>query len=102
MPSGRRDTSVDRIGYDPTTRTYHVRHSSEDEEIPLVVEIVEAVAAITGTEPMAMEPLYSVLDPDALELLIRDAGGDVQATFTYEGCRVTVESGGEIVVELGV
>lgn len=90
---------LDRVGYDPMTETYHNRHTVEA-DFPLHVAIVETVSAIVGREPTAMSSLYSVLDPDALETLMSSAeGSDVQLSFAYEGCIVTVDSDGGIVVE---
>jgi len=90
-----------RVGYDPTTETYHNQHNW-DTGHPIYISIAQTVASVTGSEPTAMDPLYSVLDPDALDALLssrRDA--DVRLTFSYEGCTVTVKSSGEIAVRRG-
>jgi hypothetical protein len=89
----------DRVGYDPTTDTYHNQYDREDPD-SLCFMIVTTVSTATGEEANAMEPLYSAIDPDALERLISRGGGDtVRASFQYEACTVSVAGSGEIVVQ---
>lgn len=91
----------DRVGYDPTTDTYHSECNWEDSS-SLCLTIVETVSAATGKELTAMDPLYSVVDPDALESLLSTArGGNVQISFAFEGCTVSATDGGKVVVEPG-
>ncbi|WP_232700691.1 HalOD1 output domain-containing protein [Halobacterium wangiae] len=66
--------------------------------------IVVAVASATERDPLALPPLYSVVDPDALDALLattsaRNATRGITATFEYAGCTVTVEDPGRIHVE---
>ena len=90
----------DWFGDNPMTETYHAYHNWES-SAPLLLTIIEAVAAVTGREPTALEPLYSVLDPDALDALMDSAREtNVQITFTYEACAVSVAASGDIVVDL--
>jgi hypothetical protein len=63
--------------------------------------VVAAVAAETGADPMTLEPLYGVLDPDALDALF--AGDEstptappVRVEFTYAGCAVSVTGNGAV------
>ena len=89
----------DSTGFDPTTETVHSRFDADSD--PLVVSIVEAVAAVTNREPTAMSPLYETVDPEALaDLVTSDRERPVDVSFDYEGCEVTVSSDGRIVVEL--
>ncbi|RKD97418.1 HalOD1 output domain-containing protein [Halopiger aswanensis] len=89
----------DRVGYDPTTNTYHNQIAREDSD-SLCVTIIMTVSAVTGQEPYAMEPLYSVLDPDALEAcILHERKDSVQVSFSYEGCTVTIAGSGEITVQ---
>lgn len=75
-------------------------------EFDSVVEsVVFAVSALTGTDPVEMEPLYEIVDVDALEDLFAPKadgtpreGGTV--SFTYCGCVVTVEGTDQVTVEL--
>lgn len=71
---------------------------------PLSTTIIEAVAAVDGHQPMEMEPLYDVIDTDALENLFIPGFNDFPQTsghvsFHYNGAVVTVQTSGEIVVE---
>ncbi|WP_138006825.1 HalOD1 output domain-containing protein [Halalkalirubrum salinum] len=90
--------STDRFGYDPITETYHAQHDWTSDS-PLSITVVGVVAAVIGEEPMEMEPLYAVTDPDALDTLLSsgtEAG--IQVAFEYEEQSVTVTGHGEIVV----
>lgn len=67
-----------------------------EEGASITRQIVERVAAAEGVSPTDLEsPLYSVVDPDALETLCRQhpggtAGSDFEVRFTYAGYRVRV------------
>lgn len=66
-------------------------------------EVIFAVAKATGQDPVQMEPLNSVIDPDALDKLFQTSVGGSPRTggrvsFTMEGCEVTVRASGEVVV----
>lgn len=69
--------------------------------------VVTAVSAISGIAPIsetpsdresaqALEPLYSVVDPDALDSVFRTGRGNTapnrRVTFPYHGYEVTVHS----------
>lgn len=61
--------------------------------------VVTAVAEETGTDPMELDPLFNVVDSDALNTLLssHDAGSDgalLEVEFTYAGCEVRVASDG--------
>lgn len=65
---------------------------------PVSTTVVDAVAAAAGKEPHELEPLYHVLDPDALDGIFEDTGtpgthrvGRVE--FTYCGFEVAVSIG---------
>lgn len=66
-------------------------------------EVVFAVAEATGTDMTQLEPLYNVIDPDALDQLFQTPvnefpRSDGRVVFTMEGCEVTVHASGEVVV----
>ena len=95
--TGRLD-ELDRVGYDPTTDTYHNQYNWEDSD-SLCLTIVETVSAVYGLDSTAMEPLYSVLDPEALESILSSArGSNAQFSFRFQGCTVSITSSGEVVV----
>lgn len=63
--------------------------------------VVAAVAAETGTDPLTLEPLYEVLDPDALDALFdanesEAASAVTRVEFTYAGCEVCVTGTGSV------
>lgn len=73
--------------------------------------VVTAVASVSDKDPIprfsngtghseTLEPLYSVIDPDALDTLFDTTGietsDECQVTFEYEGLTVTVENGSQI------
>lgn len=60
--------------------------------------VVEAVAATTGVDPLALEPpLYDVVDPEALDTLLESGGTAV--SFEYDGHAVRVEETGRVYVD---
>jgi len=78
---------------EPTTEnetTYRI----SDEEAPSDA-VVLTVAAVTGTPPTELDPLYEYVDPDCLDAVMGSvAGGSTTSTpvinFRYERCLVTV------------
>lgn len=65
--------------------------------------VVETVAIAADREPMALEPLYDTIDPDALDTLVRSGGtnsanGMASVTFALEGHEATVQPDGTVVV----
>lgn len=90
----------DSVGYDPTTEAFHGQFDPDAESSAVVVTVVETVAAVSGSDPTAMPPLYDTVDPEALTALVASARDrPVEISFTYEACRVTVSSDGCVVVE---
>ena len=85
------DELVYRAEYDPETKAPSVA----------VVDVVERVC---DEDPA--EPLYAVVDPDALDSLLesrstRDRRGPPSVSFPYAGARVTVTADGRITVRPG-
>lgn len=61
--------------------------------------VVEAVASAGGWEPTAVpEPLYDVVDPDALDAFVASTD-DAEVSFTYMGYEVTVAGDGGVTVD---
>lgn len=70
---------------------------------PVSHRVIEAVADEREVDPLELEPLYRVLDPDCLDGIVREEpsllGRDPhRIEFTFGGCRVTVRSDGSIAV----
>ena len=86
---------------EPATESRHVQHSWES-GTPIYFTVIKAVSAITGQKPTAMEPLYSIVDPEAVETLMNSSrSGHVHLSFSYEGCTVSIERSGAVVVQTG-
>lgn len=68
--------------------------------------VVEAVADITGTDPMDLEPLYNHVDTTSLERLFEEASPEAprnrgHVVFPMAGCQIAVYADGTIVVDSG-
>lgn len=63
--------------------------------------VVTSVAQATGVDPLELEPLYNVVDPDALESIFAStdaSSASLELSFTMEGCEVVVRGDGEVTV----
>jgi hypothetical protein len=76
-----------------------VRHW--DQAGSLLITLIETVADLTDQRIDEVDPIHSVLDPDALEMIVESGHGvgGIQVSFEYEGCRVTISNSGEFVVD---
>jgi len=67
---------------------------------PLSQAIVETIAENEDVDPLALDPLYEVIDPDALDSLFaetnRSPRSDGKITFEYAGHTVVVNSDGTV------
>lgn len=78
-----------------------IRAQFDLEETPASMAIVATLANVTDTDPTDMRPLYSAVDPDAVDALVRaqpGAHGDTHVTFTHEGHEVRVASYGVVTI----
>lgn len=67
------------------------------------IKVVCAVADAKNVDPIDLPPLYSVIDPDALDQLFQSkfpnrASGTVKVQFTFAGCDVVVDSENQVTV----
>ncbi|WP_158057784.1 HalOD1 output domain-containing protein [Halorussus halophilus] len=90
--------------YDPGEEAYVTVHSDRDLEA-VDSTIVEAVAAVTDSEPTEIPPLHNVIDPEALgELFAQPRRAEYRnrtegaVTFRLAGCEVRFHADGRIVV----
>lgn len=63
--------------------------------------VIEEVATVKDVDPLDLEPLYSVVDPDALDAIFRrtdDTTPPLTVHFTMDGCEVIVHGDGEVCV----
>lgn len=64
------------------------------------LRIIDALAAATDTDPLELDPLYDVVDPEALDrFLAADPTGEATVAFGYDGHSVEVRSDGAIAVD---
>lgn len=85
-------------GYERRPDTFHLTFDPETE--PASHAVVKAAAFVHNVEPTELPPLGTVLDPDALDVLISDstlgAATCKEVTFTYESLDVRVTGDGDI------
>lgn len=62
-------------------------------------KVAEEVARAKGIDPIELDPLYEVVDPDALNELVTHATDVVRIDFEYEGRTVTVRGDGHVTVD---
>lgn len=63
------------------------------------IDVIETVAAVTGNDPLAMNPpLYEVVDTDALDTLY-ERGADVCVEFEYDGHQIVIDSDQSVTVD---
>lgn len=91
--------SFESFEHHPDERAYRAMFDAEIVEPSTAV--VGAVSTVAGNDPRDIEPLYSTIDPDALDALFdrrKTAEGDLQIRFTIDGYDVTLSSYGSVVV----
>ncbi len=64
--------------------------------------VTQALAAVSGKDPLDLPPLYEAVDPDALELIVRQPESQPRQAcflgFSVDNWGVIVTGGGEIQV----
>jgi len=80
--------------------TGHVRISISDDS-PVDTRIIEAVAALTDTQPPEMTPFYDSVDPDAFDTLFGDGSGEC-CRFTYDGTPIQIRRIDEQTLEVSI
>lgn len=81
--------------------TVMAERSTESQAVSQTV--ISAVADLTSAEPTSLEPLYHVVDPEALNALFEanEVGvgcSSLRVTFTYCGCDVEITGDGVVTV----
>lgn len=97
MENSRSDTA---ITFDPETHTYRLPYDKRSDE-SVSTAVVRGVAAVTNTPTTELDPLFEVIDPDALECLFSTARGRSLrdhgwVSFEYNGCEVNVSATNEV------
>ena len=90
------------ISYDAAAGAY--RGTFDSATVAPTVAVVEAMAAVEGTDPTELRPIFEAIDPQGLDRICTESvpperAGNRTVEFTYHGYRVTVESVG--VIEIG-
>nr|WP_165875335.1 HalOD1 output domain-containing protein [Natrarchaeobius chitinivorans] len=95
---------VDSVGYDPTTGEVYTTHDWETDS-SLCRTIIWAIAAVSGQSPEELPPLYSAIDPGALENVFQPRSEGKPRThgrvsFTYNGFDIDVFASGRIRIDV--
>lgn len=80
------ESDTDTVLRGASTEAGYRFRTEPDENVSTAV--VEAVAAVTDTSPMELEPLAESIDPDALDRLFGDSGRRLTVEFAYAGCAI--------------
>jgi len=65
-------------------------------DVPIDARVAEAVAEAKGVDALDLDPIYGVIDPDALDAVVQSMGSEGSVAFEYEGFSVTVTGDGRI------
>lgn len=94
LARGRSVCEFESFEYDVDDNAYRVLYDRED--VPPSTAVVSALAVLTDTDPLDIEPLHSTVDPDALDTVATDQSREegLEVTFHLDGHVVTVENSG--------
>lgn len=93
---------VEAVEYHRESAT--VRTQFDQEKTPASMAVIATLAEVMDADPVELNPLYSTVDPDALDALVRvrtRTNGDIHVTFTHEGHAITVYSYGVVAITPG-
>lgn len=74
-----------------------VRHTFDWQTVDPSNAVVRTVAAVTDQDPTEATPLFSSIDPDALDAIVCDMQRG-QVNFAYSGVDVSVQPDGTVTV----
>lgn len=94
----------DGIGSGLSGTEAELTHEIDSDEQPSRA-VVRAVASVTNTPVLDLDPLYEAIDPDHLDGICGETNRTERAvessiSFPYNGCRVTVQ-GDRVFVRVG-
>lgn len=72
--------------------------SSLQAQEPVTNAVINAVADEEGVSPLELEPIASVIDPDALNTFFAHGRTDTTVEFTYHEYRVSVTGDDQVTV----
>lgn len=93
--------SAAALTYHDETETYRTEY---DQRVDAPQEVVvHSVAALEDRSPIELDPLYTVIDPDALDQLFAPMingrhVGDGKIAFDYQGYEITLHSYGLVAI----
>lgn len=95
-------TAASQVEYHEPTESYRTKFDRQTQSATNAV--VTAVGTAAETDPLELPPLWSVLDPDALNELFDSAtsdrdGDEIAIRFGYADHVVTVNGHGTVIVE---
>lgn len=61
--------------------------------------VIDAVAAVEGTPPTELPPLYDVVDPEALDNVFAGKASLGKVVFNYNSYEVSVEADGYVALK---
>lgn len=67
-----------------------------NDDVPIDARVAEAVAEAKGVDALELDPMYGVIDSDALDAAVRSMSAEGSVTFEYEGYVVTVSGDGRV------
>lgn len=75
----------------PSERSACLSYELDTDERPTEV-VVRAVATMTDTPPIELDPLHDTIPPGHLNGVVQEGSdqADIELSFTYSGCDVTV------------
>ncbi|MFW6321619.1 MAG: HalOD1 output domain-containing protein [Halohasta sp.] len=81
---------------------HYVTQYDPQGERPIVEVVIDALVAVSGRDPLDLPPLYEAVDPDALELIVREPNAAPERScfvgFSVGGWGVIVTGSGEVQV----
>ena len=87
-----------RTGVSKTSPIQTIAQSTSRSEA-VTEAVIEAVADEEGVSPLQLEPLATVIDPDALNALYTEDRPGVKLEFAYHGYRVRVNRDGRLALD---
>lgn len=88
--------SMETVVFDTEAELFRATFDGECDSASLAIVAVVAVA--TNSDPIDLEPLHSVVDSSALDILFSKAANGIRGSvsFSYEGFELTVFDEGTI------
>ena len=90
---------VEAVEYSQESGTF--RTQFDQAKTPASMAVIATLANVMDTDPVALNPLHSTVDPEALDALVQvrnGTNGDIHVTFTHEGHEIRVHSYGVITI----